>query len=281
MEPRRARSSAASAPPPVLDDPLHAARILAAGGRAAFRCAVSRLVWSNGLGLGPDRWHPFAATVEEFLATGRPAYRGSVLEHYYAVWRPRNALQALIADLAGPERLRREPGWAYVLPWSDESIAARRRLVERVFRKEYGPAFDALPSLEHGFPRHGPLDPTLGRVELGRLLRVADAIRREGYRRAGAFDGDIRGELLVRDGDYRVLVEMGNHRAAAVSALGFDEVPVRLCSPRPIGLDPVDRWPLVRRGLWERSDAATYFHHLFDFDSRGWARKQGLLSGRR
>ena len=30
----------------------------------------------------------------------------------------------------------------------------------------------------------------------------------------------------------------------------------------------------VERG---RADAVRYFNHLFDFDSRGWARERGLL----
>ena len=73
--------------------------------------------------------------------------------------------------------------------------------------------------------------------------------------------------------EYRFVASQGHHRVAAVASLGRRRIPVRIICPIPIEVRDVERWTQVKNGIWGRDS----FKHLFDLDSREWAREHGLL----
>lgn len=63
-----------------------------------------------------------------------------------------------------------------------------------------------------------------------------------------------------------MLLNGGQHRAASLSALGHETIPVRLTSPSSASIirrDDVDFWPYVRTGLFSRETALEVFDRIF------------------
>jgi hypothetical protein len=131
--------------------------------------------------------------------------------------------------------------------------------------------------IEEGYKYFGPVSPRKGQIEYGRLCNVFESIKSNGFKRSPGWDGDIGGFLLRRGDDYRFVISFGHHRLAAVAALGYETVPVKIIHPVVVDRRDAPHWPQVKHGVWTQAEALRYFDHLFDFDSRTWAKRRGLV----
>jgi hypothetical protein len=244
------------------------------GGRAALRCPVDACVFRNGLSLSEDGWNPFRAVAEEMRA-GHSSYEGSVLQKYYQVWQPSNALEALLFDASEPEPLENYPAYTLLPPWYAMTPTERMRFTKDNYERELREANHPEPDIKNGFFFQGPASEHVGRIEYRRCLTVFESIEGKGYERT---HGDISVMVLMRDDEYRFQIEHGHHRVGAVGALDLDYIPSNIRQGAIIDVTDVDYWAQVRRGIWPRRAALDYFHHLFDFDSRAWADTRGLIS---
>lgn len=259
-------------PPEAIDDPREAITRLRRGQPVVLSCPLDACVIFNGLSFSPHGYHPFATAAAERLARPEQQFSGSSLERYYVSWQPRDALAALIGAAGGPGILKDYPPYLMLAPWLDTTLVDRQAWIEKTLRWE-SPAAAAgplTPADGHGL--QGPVSPAKGEAEYARLVDVLASVARHGFDRTR---GEIAAQLLKRDGDVRYRIVHGHHRAAALAALGYDEIPVE--PSQLIDVDEVASWPHVRSGLWAASAAAAYFHHHFDFDSAAWARARGLL----
>ena len=135
--------------------------------------------------------------------------------------------------------------------------------------------------------RHMPLE-ALERI-VQRLLGVLGEIRTRGFRQFSILNGFPRVIAVVdRAGRRRYMVRDGQHRAAAISHLGYKtlwvsyeadhrtpSLPYRLAarlagngglgelSPHMVREDEVDNWPHVREGRVTVDEALAYFHAMF------------------
>jgi hypothetical protein len=103
----------------------------------------------------------------------------------------------------------------------------------------------------HGVSYYGPVSEAKLVLEMKRLHRVESSIRRNGYK--PDVYGDIEGYIL-NDGQRSVFfVRGGKHRAAALTALGNQRIPVVFKSyfPRMVHSAEAATWPLVRQGKIE------------------------------
>lgn len=261
--------------PPLLNDPLEALHYKRIGEEPSFRCPIDKCITYNGFNHSDKGWHPFSAALKQYQATDNLDYEHSLLEKYYDRWQPENAREALIGCEKGPAYLEELPSYTFLAPWSYVSPSERREMVYSgmcAFYERHGlkPCGDY-----HGHHTHGPVSTAFGRIEYDRLTDVYDSIATSGYDRS--LGGDIVVSAYKRESEYRFGIEHGNHRVAAMSALGYDTIPARYVNVRLRTLNEADCWPQVRRGLWDRDSAIAYFDHLFDFDARAWARKRNLL----
>lgn len=130
-----------------------------------------------------------------------------------------------------------------------------------------------------GYQYPGPVSLKKGRLEYERLVNIYESIRDHGYDRT---QGHAHFLLLRRGESYRFLVQGdGNHRTAAMAALGFKTIPAVFQRPVVIDISMADYWPQECNGIWSREQAIAYFNHLFDFDSREWARDRGVLTNKK
>ena len=85
-------------------------------------------------------------------------------------------------------------------------------------------------------------------LEHARLMKVASSIQRNGFD-PDAF-GDIEGYTIGNDTSFAFFIRGGKHRAAALTFLGYEFVPVRFRAsfPKLVTSDTASVWPLVREG---------------------------------
>ncbi|MDT8453025.1 MAG: hypothetical protein RQ936_09840 [Gammaproteobacteria bacterium] len=258
--------------PELCDNPFMVMDRIHAGENIALRCEIQRCVIYNGLSMAADGWHPFVEAAKEYLRTGEAKYEGSVLERYYKKWQPVNARDALIGIKNGTSLLEKNsPLLIHNLPWIDVLPDAALAKLCRIIDLENKWAGHSELTYLDGYGLQGPVSNKKAKIEYDRLLGVVDSIQKHGYKRGG---DDITVQVLKRGDNFRYLVLHGQHRVAVMAAIEQKTIPA---TPLLI-VDSkyVEHWPQVYKGVWSREHALQYFNHLFDFDSKQWARELGL-----
>lgn len=261
---------------PSFDDPLDALCYERGGKKSAFKCPLSKHVNRNGLSYSHQGYHPFVETIREYAAGECTCYQDSVLKKFYDYHQPRCAADAIVGFDSTPRAYNEYPPHTfYLVPWCSQSVDEMDSMVRRWNVKDYEDHADHKMSVEEdGFMDQGPISDRKGRLEFERLVRIYESIEQHGY----ASEHGHAHFLLLRRGDsYRFVSQgQGNHRTAAMSALGYETIPAVFSKRWMVDIDLVDHWPQVRAGAWTKDEAEGYFEHLFEFDSRDWARRRGL-----
>lgn len=274
---RRHANQPKALPPELFEDPRKALFHMRGGKPAAFHCPIDRCVTVNGLNFAARGWHPFSAALLEY-AGGWRDYSGSLLELFYAKWRPASAQEALIDPAVAPPQLKNlPPHLIYLFPWSARTIEEADRAVMKWTTDDHlehqGPRLDTIAG---GLKDQGPIAQAVGEFEYKRLTSIFSALGTHDFDRRR---GDVAVLMLKRGEEYRFLNYGGGlHRTAAMRALGHSHVPARFLSSFILDIDDVAWWPQVQTGLWTESHARRYVDHLFDFDAYGWAAGLGLIS---
>lgn len=264
--------------PPIFDDPLEALCILQGGEKvAAFECPLDRTIHRKGFCWDASKgWHPFVETLREYEFGKSKSYEDSILKVYYDRHQPQNAADALIGFGNPPDALCEYPSYGYRLsPWRSDTIEGIGEIVRYWTRKDneehgmHGLAYEV-----GGNKAHGPVSKEKGRLEYERLTSVYDSIKENGYKYS---EGLPHVRVLKRGDEYLFRPVRRKHRIAAMAVLGYDSVPAMYDRISVVDITMVDWWPQVVRGIWSREQATDYFNHLFEFDSRRWARNRGLL----
>jgi len=262
---------------PIFDEPLAALAYEHAGHKAAFNCPLKLTLKSNGLSYSPDSYHPFVETLKEYESGKITTYEGSLLESYYRTHQPYNAAEAIIGFDKSPEFFKSQPAHIYWLsPWRPDDAQAVDKIVKEFTKKHSISHGEVEMTLESdGYQYHGPVSEKKGRLEYQRLVRVFESIRKNGYDRSL---GHAHFLVLKRGSSIRYLAQgSGNHRIAAMSALGYETVPALFQKSGVIDVEMAQFWVQVQKNVWSLDQAVAYFNYLFDFDSRAWAFNQGLL----
>lgn len=163
------------------------------------------------------------------------------LQHY----RPRHLGEAL-----GVKLEREYPLWCY--PWSRWSPTPGWR---------ENPA--ELPDIITHYSPRGILRSRIDE-EFGWLERCLASIRQHGYKPA-QFSGDPEARRLVAlDGIVRYVIHDGNHRLAALGALGVKTVVVRQVPLMSVREEDLGRWPGVASRRFTLGDARVIFRAYFE-----------------
>jgi hypothetical protein len=211
--------------------------------------------------LGPKSPHPFVRTLLHCQMDKVEQFESSPLDRYYSHFRPNSAAVVLGLDSQSPF-FHLSPLEAVMPWWPAEPAAVLERRRSQISRenRSHGSNLDA----RAGWLQYGPVTVEKGAFELMRLMRIHESIRQRGYRRNGRADGDIRGVLLIGDGEWACMIAGGTHRIATLAALGYQTAPIRFgatsnCLVRRMD---VDRWPQVRSGMFTREQALAVFDRI-------------------
>lgn len=249
----------------VTKNPLEA-RYLA--GRKSFLLdadpALCRNLWWFPCQKGGN--NPFIRTVEEYLEGTHKVYEGSSLHRFYESFQPGSVAEIFGFGERVQRDLERMPAHALVFPWDRGSM--ERRLIFRIrFAQQENSSRGRTLGGEHGLIWLGPVSREKGELEFNNLIALTGSIKGRGYKRSGDADGDITAFVLVRDADFRYQIAIGNHRAAVLSALGFNALTLRIENrsiTRFIYRQEAAYWPNVKSGLFTEQQALTVFDTVFD-----------------
>jgi len=264
--------------PDLIEDPFDALLLQQSGKKIAFNCPVELSRNEIGFSYSPNGWHPFVATLRQYRENSNLTYDDSILKKYFETFIPLNAAEAIAGFNQPPEQFYDLPSYCiFQSPWTSktpESILLSMEKYTAMDNQEHG-----RPDLQwdtHGLKHFGPVARDKGILEFSRLINIYNTLKKEGYNRSY---GEI-GAFMIRKGkEFRFLIGCGggNHRAAAMAALGYEFFPAQY---RGIfymaNTHDVSHWPLVQSGLWTERQAIAYVDHLFNFDSSSWAESSGL-----
>lgn len=208
---------------------------------------------------------PFVDTAFQYLHNPDLTYEGSALKVYYDSFQPQD-----VGDFLG---LPRSPDRHFLLnqhrvltffPWQrpplkdyQHHIASRLSGVT-LENEEHGVKLDH----SHGLVASGPVSPQKGELELLRIKRVVNSLRKEGFRIAPNVT-PIRVQALRHGDAFRYFCRAGNHRSTTFVALGGTALPV-WPYPTVVNRDDVDRWPGVVEKVFTRDEALFVFDRVFE-----------------
>jgi hypothetical protein len=253
------------------NDPLEA---LCFGGTKplliTFDLAKTRWHGPTGFAYGQDTSHPYVGTLREYQRSGNADYAGSALQRYWHDWQPKNLAEALGL---GPESsvglLRSAPSGHRILPWYETSSLRWSKLTsfDAKSRRYYQEGFSLTRT-------NGPHSPQVGRKRIQRIIDVFLMLNEGGFWRHPPeelpyFEQFPVGDIMERGSEAVLMIANGQHRLSALSAMGMRECTMLIGvkhqrGPFLVRRGDVDRWPLVRKGVFSRDQALEVFDRIFD-----------------
>jgi hypothetical protein len=206
-----------------------------------------------------DSAHPFIRTLRDHARGNCRSYDHSALSDFYASFQPQSA--ADVIGLPGHALLSECTPFASALPWEHLTPAENETFLQAICTRDYIDNGFKLTAAA-GWKGWGPISHEAGEAEFSRLLRVFKAIGTTGYQRHPALDGDIEGQIMKHDSDYRIMISRGQHRIAALAAIGMTKAPIRLL-PQIISRSDAAFWPNVVRGYYTSEQALAVFDRIF------------------
>lgn len=199
---------------------------------------------------------PFVKTIIEYSNHSNPSYNLSPLKTYYECYAPKNAAEVL--RLKDNNALEQIPPAGYILPWDSltaDAIMKKRKDIARRENKKEGKQL----SLSAGHTDFGPVNAEKGEIEFNRLTRIYNSIKKHGYQENPFLpDGGIRGYFLIgENNEWCFIIKSGKHRAYALSALGYRNIPVIAdCNIAMVKRSTdIPFWPQVKNGIFSEKEA--------------------------
>jgi hypothetical protein len=258
-------------PVPFQEVPRNEAPLKVEGSRP-FTVPLERCTTPYGFSYSSDGWHPLVAALSNAGGT-RKEMRG-FLREFYGGFSPRTLLDLFApGEPLGVPQLARWPASPPLVRrlWAANPWWLRRHLY----------ATPAPPLRDHASVYMGPKSPTWLDAETDRLLEVFESIGNRGYRPAG-HGHRIAGFFLVNGDSYRFVLLSGNHRVAALRALGHDHCVATFYPGWPYAVhhDGIDRWTVHRGGIYEPETARWLFARLHGRGGSAVGQRLGLYDER-
>ncbi|QFU01526.1 hypothetical protein FIU83_07715 [Halomonas sp. THAF5a] len=182
----------------------------------------------------------------------------TLLQEYFRYLQPVNVAQYL--KLPARQEWHLGPPLSYVYPWEDMLPQVKMDFRLHLMRDEA--IRNGLDWQESdGWKGFGPVSERLIDMELGRLTRTYDSIKRHGIDER---HGHVVGTLFCAGNVQMVQPRRGWHRVAVCLAIGLTSIPVMFDRRHVvIRLEEAESWPNVRRGLFSLDEAVRVFDERF------------------
>ena len=179
--------------------------------------------------------HPFVASLQ---------YGPAKLKEFYVNFTPGNLAEmySIVTQGKTGEDL---PPWE--LPW----LMRQQRTA---------PSGERGLSSSHGVSFYGPVSSEKVKLEHQRLQKTLSSIKTRGFQ--PDLHGDIDGHFMTNGSDVCFFVRGGKHRAAILTYLGYERIPVQLRRSWPLVIDSRSsaQWPLVTSGMIDFEFAEIILH---------------------
>lgn len=239
--------------PFLVDIPLNRCRSL---GPLAFRCV-------------PGSGHPLIAAIELYLANKANSGHISLIS-FYQRWTPRSAAEILgLSNSDASSELRTIPPYGCALPWVNATPPEYARFTQQVHRREnLSWGLDA--GVDEGTILFGPMSHRKAQVETMRLMSVTNSLIKMGDLSGKQGHGYISGYLLISGNDWVISIIHGQHRIAALAAIGHTSTTLLLGTGRDpwpqfaVRRNEAAFWPNVKNGIFNVKQALEIFDRIFE-----------------
>ena len=201
--------------------------------------------------------------LKAYESQGKEAAR-TILQGYFTYLQPVNVAQYL--KLPVRKEWHQGPPLSYVYPWEDMLPQVKMDFRIRLMRDES--VKNGLEWQESdGWKGFGPVSDRLIDMELGRLTRTYDSIKRHGIDER---HGHVFGTLFCAGNVQMVQPRRGWHRVAICMMVGLESIPIMFDRRNVVvRLEEAESWPNVRRGLFSLDEAVKVFDERFGTHLRG------------
>jgi hypothetical protein len=213
--------------------------------------------------LSDNSIHPFIVAIRSALDSDdhKKAIRES-LSNYYRLVQPKSAAEWLGFEFGEVTALDQEPPWSVLFPWENRSVDLSRKMRKDCAsqdNREHGIKAD----INDGWRDFGPVSDKVLDIEVSRLYSLMLSIKNFGVLRHNKFGGDIGAKVLINnENEFCWLINHGGqHRAAAISAMGYKNVAIRVW--QLVERKDVAFWPNVQSGVFSEQSALKVFDRIF------------------
>ena len=244
-----------------------------ARGRQFFiRVPLSDIRHTDLLAFKCDRSNqsPYLRTLVEYADGTCTTYAGSWLETVHRHYHPRSAAELMgIENPSCPELASAPPSGA-LLPWNTHSPREQAPLWQSMIVRENRKNRGRL-GYEAGDKVFGPTSKQKGELECQRLVRVFESIKSRGYIRNEFGVDNIGAFILLSDDDMKpkFLCVAGQHRLAALAALGYEHVDLQIRNNVYGGIfrrSEARYWAPVQAGYLTVDEATALFDRIYRGD---------------
>jgi hypothetical protein len=217
-------------------------------------------------GLGENSPNPFLQTLRTSHGQAGDGYSGSPLEAYYRRYQPKTAAELLGLPPEPAGIFHQLPPIAAPLPWhpvepEEQAQTRRQQLAED--NRAHGTRLPA----EAGDTFYGPVTPAKGELEYRRLHKTFKSIQTHGFRIDPRGFENITTIALTHGSAWKFMIAgSGQHRAAALAALGYEHIPVQFQTSGTVGgvvrFEDIPCWILVKKDQLTCTQAEIIFKRM-------------------
>lgn len=220
--------------------------------------------------LGKQSKSPFVKTLLDYSSGAHVSYDGSVLECFYKLYQPLSASDTIGIGKLKNSTLQHAKPYAAPLPWDNYTIEQKEKIRIEISKRE-AKSFGS----KSQSPKYlcdtmlGPLLPSRGELEFSRLVSVFKSVKKNGFNVNKDGFNNVQSICLYdcANDSWKYFIYSGHHRAAALSALGYDKITVQL---NPYGFGYIVRkkdscfFPVVSHQYLTLKEAELYFERIMN-----------------
>lgn len=204
---------------------------------------------------GNKNYHPFVLALSK---VGRESQEEDVFKllKKYSDLISIKSPNEMLGSCAGEEFFpKQDHPYSFTYPWS---------ILKPFEVKEKREAYDLTENKRFGLKTGDSLDlagtsDEKVKIETERLMQIFHRIKTNGFK--PQFPDSLGCFVLINGENYKWFVQGGQHRAAVLSALGYEKIPVHV--RQIIRREEVVYWPHVLSGLFSQEKALKVFDEMF------------------
>lgn len=216
----------------------------------------------HGHKAGYDSSSPFIKTLKQYIDGQAKNYQESYLYSFYEAYQPKSIAEYLHLDQAENSVLNELPASGAFFPWQNRNpkqrVAARVAEIEKD-NKEHKSKLNTY----HGDSFYGPVSAEKGELEYNRLIKTYNSIAANGFKVDLKGMNNIGAMIMANDNEYRYLINPGQHRVAALSALNYKEITLQVNKNLIIRRTEAKQWPGVINRYFTEAEALQVFDRVF------------------
>lgn len=224
---------------------------------------VNHCISNYWMPLSNNLEHPYVETCRQIIDKPDIPYTDTEL-YKYALNIKKEFLIKDLKELRGNRIIGDLPLYAFTFPWE---VLTPQLNVERVKQWVDIEELERKSGLSHLDGMIGFTEVSENKIEkeVNLLRSLVLSIQSKGYLQPK--DSPITACLLIKDKQFKYLIHGGNHRAAVLTALGFNTIPLIIKNsrlPARVHYSDLTYWPNVTNGNFSYEEAENIFKKVFD-----------------